>query len=246
MTNTSFRGTLAAAALIAMATAGCTMEKQEPPSLTGPSEFAYSIAVNARPDIIVQDGASQSRIDIVARDANGQPWQVDLHLDVVVNGFQANDFGRLSAHNVRTGSDGSATVVYTAPPQPPDWNDPEQLVVIWVEPVGSNYDNTVGRSVSLRLVRPGTIIVPGAPFAEFTYSPSSPRVGVDVFFDAQTSRDGDGYITSYQWDYADGDRETGVTQLHDFPAPGTYNVTLTVTDNAGLRSSRTRIITVTP
>ncbi len=231
------------AALVVLA--GCTMKDQDAPALAGPSEFATSLTMTASPDTITQDGASQSVITIVARDVNNQPVpNLGLRVDIVVNGAFANDFGRLSARNLTTASDGRATVVYTAPPQPPDHNDPEALVRIYITPVGTNYDNATYRSVSIRLVQPGTIYVPGAPIAQFTYTPSSPRALQNVFFDGTLSSDTDGTVVNYQWSYGDGDFETGSTQYHDFLAAGTYNVTLTVTDNSGNRASTTRIITV--
>jgi PKD repeat protein len=135
-------------------------------------------------------------------------------------------------------------VVYTAPPQPPDHNDPEAYIRIYVTPVGTNYDNALSRYVGIRLVQPATIYVPGSPVAQFSYTPSSPRTAQDVFFDGSLSIDPDGSIVSYQWSYDDGDFETGMTQYHDFVKAGTYNVTLTVTDNAGNKASTTRLVTV--
>jgi PKD repeat protein len=80
--------------------------------------------------------------------------------------------------------------------------------------------------------------------AQFSYTPSSPRTAQDVFFDGSLSIDPDGSIVSYQWSYDDGDFENGMTQYHDFVKAGTYNVTLTVTDNAGNKASTTRLVTV--
>ena len=58
----------------ALAVAGaCTMKNQEAPPLTGPSELAQSIAISVSPDVLPQDGASQSFITVTARDANSQP-----------------------------------------------------------------------------------------------------------------------------------------------------------------------------
>lgn len=235
----------AAGAAMLLVLAGCTLKNQDPPALAGPSEFGTSLSMTASPDTIVQDGASQSVIAIVARDPNNQAVpNLSLRVDVVVNGAFANDFGRLSARNITTGSDGRATVVYTAPPQPPDHNDPEVLVRIYVTPVGNNFDNAWSWSAAIRLVQPSTIYVPGSPTAQFVYTPSSPTRGQYVFFDGSLSADPDGYIVSYQWSYGDGESETGQTQDHDFVNPGSYNVTLTVTDNAGNRASTTRILNV--
>lgn len=227
---------------------GCTMKDQDPPALAGPSELGTALSITANPDIIAQDGASQSAITVIARDGSNQPVaNLGLRADIVANGNWANDFGRLSAQNFATGSDGRATVVYTAPPRSPDNNDPESVLVqIYITPVGVNYDNTVSRFVSVRLVKPGTIYVPGTPVAQFSYTPPAPVKGQNVFFDGTYSADSDGSIVSYQWTYGDGDMETGPTQYHDFVAAGTYNVTLTVTDNAGNRASTTRIVTVNP
>ena len=96
-------------------TAACTMTKQEAPDLSGPSEFSTSVAVAISPDVLPQDGASQSVITLTARDAQGQPLRnVGLRVEIRVDGTP-RDLGSLSARSVVTGTDGRATVVYTAP-----------------------------------------------------------------------------------------------------------------------------------
>jgi PKD repeat protein len=52
-----------------------------------------------------------------------------------------------------------------------------------------------------------------------------------------------GSIISYAWDFGDGSTGTGQKVAH-FYTPGSYLVTLTVTDTAGLRSSETQHITI--
>ena len=51
-------------------------------------------------------------------------------------------------------------------------------------------------------------------------------------FDASNSNDIDGTISSYSWDFGDGNTATGVTPVHDYANTGTYTVQLTVTDNS--------------
>ena len=64
-------------------------------------------------------------------------------------------------------------------------------------------------------------------------------------FDASTSDDPDGTIASYEWDFGDGGTDAGETVTHTFAAPGTYPVTLTVTDDDNAEHSVTEDVTVT-
>ena len=50
-------------------------------------------------------------------------------------------------------------------------------------------------------------------------------------FDGTGSSDSDGSITSYDWDFGDGNFGTGATTNHTYAAYGSYTVGLTVTDN---------------
>jgi RHS repeat-associated protein len=56
------------------------------------------------------------------------------------------------------------------------------------------------------------------------------------FFDR--SSDSDSQIVSWIWDFGDGSTSTVRNPVHTFRAPGDYPVTLTVTDDSGLTSSR--------
>src|SRR6478609_4601610 len=97
----------------------CTVHKQETPSLTGPSEFSKSITLSVNPDILSQDGQSQSVVSVDARDSNGQPLRsVSLRADVAVNGAVTTTLGSLSARSLVTDANGHASVVYTAPTLP--------------------------------------------------------------------------------------------------------------------------------
>lgn len=78
-------------------------------------------------------------------------------------------------------------------------------------------------------------VAPGTPpTALFTTSPATPGVNQDVFFNASQSTPAAGRtITSYEWSFGDGDSGSGVVVSHRFTAPGTYQVQLTNTDDAG-------------
>jgi len=86
------------------------------------------------------------------------------------------------------------------------------------------------------------------PIANFTYSPEKPVVNQSVTFDASSSYDPDGKIIAYEWDF--GDRNiTNTTEeviKHSYSEAGSYEVTLTVTDDKGAKNSTTKMVTVMP
>ncbi|MCF7876582.1 PKD domain-containing protein, partial [Candidatus Bipolaricaulota bacterium] len=83
--------------------------------------------------------------------------------------------------------------------------------------------------------RPREIIFGQPPEADFAYSPEAPTVGSEVNFSGGLSSDPDGNITKYEWDFQSDDQvdQTGKIVTHTFPEAGTYEVSLTVTDNDG-------------
>ncbi len=90
------------------------------------------------------------------------------------------------------------------------------------------------------------LTVRAPPIATFTAAPNPATVGANVSFDASASEDLDGTIVAYRWDFGDSTMGTGVITTHPYPAPGTYNVTLNVTDNDGLTGTKYRDLVVQP
>ena len=78
------------------------------------------------------------------------------------------------------------------------------------------------------------------PTANFTYVVNNLSV---TFTD--TSTDSDGSIVSWLWAFGDGATTTVQNPVHSYLTPGTYNVTLTVTDDDGAQNSITKPVTVT-
>ena len=68
-----------------------------------------------------------------------------------------------------------------------------------------------------------------APVAAFT---STCAEGVCTF-DSTTSNDPDGSIVGWAWNFGDQTTSTNASPTHGYTASGTYNVSLTVTDNKG-------------
>lgn len=226
-------------------TFGCTLKETEAPPLSGPSEFAQSITVSVSPDILTQDGSSQSLITVSAKGINGEPLRnISLRNEITVGGM-AVDFGTLSARNAVTGTDGRATFVYTAPPSPAVAVDTFTVVDILVWPVGSDFNNGTPRTASIRLVPPGYVAPPDGLVADFTISNANPLDHETVIFDASGSRShASNPITSYRWNFGDGATSSGKVVTHDYDDAGTYAVRLTIGDGFGREVTAVKSITV--
>ncbi|MBS3765225.1 PKD domain-containing protein, partial [Candidatus Bipolaricaulota bacterium] len=98
---------------------------------------------------------------------------------------------------------------------------------------------------SLALFLSGCSPLNDAPTAKFSADSDSGKAPLDVSFDASDSNDPDGEIASYDWDFDDDETATGETVSHTFEAEGSYEVTLTVTDDGGDTDTRTTTIEVT-
>jgi len=88
------------------------------------------------------------------------------------------------------------------------------------------------------------VVVKSPPLASFICSPENSIVNETTTLNASLSYDPDGNITSYYWDFGDGSNGTGVITTHNYSSIGTYNVTLTVTDNDNLTDSESKLIVV--
>jgi PKD repeat protein len=249
---------IAAAALVVLTAAACTVHQTEAPPLAGPSEFSTSIVLTASPDAIQLDGADRSTIAITARGPDGRGVRgLSFRVDTYEYGT-AIDIGNLSARTVTTNSDGVATVIYTAPlaslqDSSASCNGlPGRCVTVVAAPIGStagDFATVIPRSVTIRLIPVGVILPPaGTPVPAFVFTPTPAIMGVPLTFDASSSLPGtNAYeITSYAWSFGDGTKGEGETVSHRFGSTGDYVVTLTVTSDRGMSASTTQTISVDP
>ena len=257
----------AAVVVLALAaTAGCTIKNTEAPPLSGPSNLALLLSVRATPDSISQDGGSQALITVTAIGPDGRPVSgLPIRVDMMVNGV-ATDFGTLSARSIVTNSDGVATVVYTAPPAPPNGVFtpcaspgpsaalPGACVTIVATATATNFSTANPQSVLIRLVPTGVILPPGStPTPLFQFSPATPGANQSITFDATASCGGTvstagacqgSSALSYLWNFGDGSTGSGAIITHSYSNVATYTVTLTVTNDRGVSASTTKPVPV--
>jgi PKD repeat protein len=111
---------------------------------------------------------------------------------------------------------------------------------------GRNLSNVVTLDVTDDGGKPLPILLPVQPFPLDT--PPTPageyRIDSDcqtVHFDAAASRDKEGRLTAFLWDFGDGQTGAGQRILHRYSKPGTYEVLLTVVDDSGRVADRSRV-----
>src|SRR5579863_817706 len=101
------------------------------------------------------------------------------------------------------------------------------------------------QSITL-LVLPSSGVVNQPPVAVAVATPASGNAPLAVAFDGTGSRDPDGSIASYGWNFGDGNTGSGATTSHTYQNAGSYTAVLTVTDNLGATGTNSVGITVSP
>ncbi len=90
-----------------------------------------------------------------------------------------------------------------------------------------------------------TVAPPGnnSPLANFTYSQQNRKLLIDF---VDTSSDTDGSITTWNWNFGDNSIDTVQNPSHTYLTAGSYQVTLTATDNGGKSGTITKNVIVNP
>lgn len=239
---------LAALAGIVVAAAGCGIDKQSAPALSGPSEFSTSLVLTAAPDTLVQDGESQTVITVVARNANGAPIPgLGVQFDASSSSSLIPSV-TLTQHTVVTDSAGRATTSLIAPPPPAVMPSTTPVVTVRATPVGGDFASAVARQVQVRLVAPaGTPNANNNPIPSFTILPAVANIGQTVTFDASATTDEGqpcGSKCTYLWDFGDFTTGSGITATKSYTLPQSYTITLTVQDDRGGVASTQRTLTI--
>ena len=190
--------------------------------------------------VVLDDGINKSRVVLVTDSWNGKEGCI---------GGKAKD----NYISKVTGADGNTWKKYRV--TVPDNLDKSNLTIslrqwqdAWDETTASHsvyWDYIEGFRLRKYVFPEPTVIIKTTPVAYFTYSTS----GLTVEFNASLSYDPDGGdIVLYTWDFGDRNitNTTEETIKHSYSEAGSYEVTLTVTDDEGATNSTTKEITVPP
>lgn len=101
--------------------------------------------------------------------------------------------------------------------------------------VTDNNGATAELSKQVTVTNPNTV-----PIAAFGAATND----LTASFDASASNDPDGSVVSYDWNFGDGATGSGVATVRTYAAAGTYNVTLTITDDRGATAQQTKQVAV--
>ncbi|HEY2432908.1 MAG TPA: PKD domain-containing protein [Vicinamibacterales bacterium] len=230
------------------ALSSCTVhDQQAAPALSGPSGNGTSLQVTVTPDILTQDGQSQSLVLISAFGPNGQPYaSLPLRAQISVGGA-VTDFGSLSARNLVTDAAGRATVTYTAPPAPVLNQDSGTIVAISIAPLSTDFANNNPVQASIRLMPPGAVGAPPSTlkpdFVVPTVTVGNPTQFQATVVDA-SGADATAQVSSYQWTFGDGGSGSGRNVTHTYTKSGSFPVSLTITDSLGRTQNVTHSLTI--
>ncbi len=154
-------------------------------------------------------------------------------LKVQFTDISSDDEGPLVAWNWNFGDNQTADVqnpehIYASPGT--------YLVVLTVTDSGG-----LQASATIRI----TVDPPGnnPPIANFSFSQQNRQLIINF---TDTSIDADGTITAWNWNFGDNSTDTVQNPSHTYVSDGTYQVTLTVTDDGGKSGSITKNVIVSP
>ena len=97
---------------------------------------------------------------------------------------------------------------------------------------GFSYDVTKNALSTISIEKPNT-----APTVMASATPTTGYAPLAVVFSSSGSKDADGSIVSYSWDFGDGSTSTAASPSHTYTTLGTFSATLVLTDNLGAVSA---------
>jgi hypothetical protein len=118
--------------------------------------------------------------------------------------------------------------------------DSDRAVMVYTDKRGPAFGENPGPDPD-----PDPVPIPNVPpVARILLSPTSGIYPLNVSFNGNASSDSDGRIVSFNWSMGDGSTRNESMFTHLYQRPGTYTITLKVTDDDGASSTATAALTV--
>ncbi len=192
--------------------------------------------------IKIDEPASNSTI---SSNFNISGWSADLKNSPAIqlkkveiyNGPERNEsnlLGSLSSFENNTqGSTGVLNSGWSLPVDIEKLDEGENIIYVYSYDKDNNYS---AANVRVNIIKDGSVETNLNPTAD-PGGPYTVTVEEELTFDGSGSRDSDGEIIEYIWDFGDGSTGTGATPVHIYTEAGEYTATLTVKDDDGAVSS---------
>lgn len=164
------------------------------------------------------------------------PSQAEVGQSVTFDGSASTSGVAITAFNWDLGDGNGATgssVTHT-------YNEPGSYTVVLA--ITDEQDRTSRANANIQIA---AVVEPSNPPTARINGPTDGQTGQILTFDGSTSS-GDSTLAGYAWDFGDGSGATGAQASHEYTEPGSYNVTLTVTDDEGLQGSSNLAVQIYP
>ncbi len=172
-----------------------------------------------------QDSSTSSHVAPAVAVSTGGSWVVNVWSDKSSTTTAWTTAGAVSQRDtaIGTGSGRSSSTLADSGAPVASGTYPAQTATVT--------GGASGKGAMLSIVL--TPAAPAAPNQLPTANATTSCTNATCTFDGSTSSDNDGTVQSYAWTFGDNATGTGKTTSHTYAASGTYNVSLTVTDDQG-------------
>lgn len=196
----------------------------------------------------IQDGAVGTEI-YIPQHGGGVPKQMGMVSDMNAGGYceidAINLYGYAAGTDVGyfcdTSGGSSGAPVLAA--------DTHEVIAL------HHFGGCLNQGVSISKIWPeiagffGNVVPAGDDVDSPINTPPEPQfsfacTGLHCDFNASSSFDTDGTITSYSWSLGDGDTAGGMNISHDYPNGGSFSIVLTVQDNDGANNQAANTLTL--
>lgn len=202
--------------------------------------YFYSTPSSSKPDFQVTDIAKSSSDTVIVSLTNSGAGDYSGNLGLKVWFDGVTKFDGTGTVNMSAGS----TATINVPLSLPEGSTTVKVMIDSGSAVSEENETNNERTETLTVSTTPTPTPSNNPPQANAGSNKSSKVGQAVSFNGSGSSDSDGSITSYAWDFGDGESSSGSVVSHTYSAAGTYTASLTVTDDDGATDTDTVVVTI--